>query len=149
MLRVQLLRVVFLSLRARAMILASHQDGDRRRLRAIAAIARRIDREGVLYCQSEAAMLRAAVAHLQGDRAAAIALLARADELSARSGLGLSNLAVRRARGVLLGGAEGAALIAEADAICVGQGLRRPEGVAAVFAPGFAPGATMRALPPP
>ncbi|MCA9675946.1 MAG: AAA family ATPase [Myxococcales bacterium] len=137
MLRVQLMRSLLWSVRARAMVAASHQDGDRRRLRKILKIARRIDREGVDYCRAEAAMLRAAVAHLEGDRARTLALLATGIELAERANLVLNQVAMRRARGLLIGGDEGAALIAEADAFIRSQGLRRPEGVTAVFAPGF------------
>jgi hypothetical protein len=137
LLRVQLLRGLLWSVRGRAMVAATCQDGDRRRLRGIHSIVRRLERERVAYCTSEASMLRAAAAHLAGDTTTAIALLERADVESHEANLVLNNTAVRRARGLLLGGSEGAALVDAADAYCRDQGLLRPDRVAAVFAPGF------------
>ncbi|HSN29414.1 MAG TPA: AAA family ATPase, partial [Kofleriaceae bacterium] len=137
LLRVQLLRALLTSVRARAMITAVCQDGDKSRLRHVLGYARRLERERVGYCTAEATMLRAAVAHLSGDTTTAVTLLERADVESKQANLVLNNVAVRRARGVLIGGSEGAALIEESDAYCRGEGIQCPERVTAVFAPGF------------
>ena len=82
-------------------------------------------------------MLRAAVAHLSGDTTKAVALLEQADSESRIANLMLNNGAVSRARGLLVGGSEGRALIEAADAYCRGEGIQHPERVTAVFAPSF------------
>jgi hypothetical protein len=66
-----------------------------------------------------------------------VALLERADTESRAANLMLNNAAIRRARGLLIGGTEGAALIEAADAFCRGQGIEQPERATAVFAPTF------------
>jgi eukaryotic-like serine/threonine-protein kinase len=137
MLRVQLLRGLLWSVRARALIAATAQDGDKSRLAEAAAIAKRLDRERVGYCVSESAMLRAAIAHMRGNDDEALRLLGEAEHLALRADLVLNHHAIRRARGLVLGGDEGAALVRTADDWFRSCGLRRPEGVAAVFAPGF------------
>lgn len=137
LLRVQLLRGLLWSVRARSLIAATVQDGDKSRLGAAAAIAKRLDRERVGYCVSEAAMLRAAIAHLRGNAEEALRLLEEAEKLSLGADLVLNYHAIRRARGLVLGGDEGSALVRGADEQFVACGLRRPAGVAAVFAPGF------------
>ena len=137
LLRVQTLRALLSSVHARALVTATQQDGDRSRLPKVLAIARRLGREGVMYCTSEATMLRAAVAHLSGDTTTAVTLLERADTESRTANLMLNNVALRRVRGLLIGGSEGAALVAESDGYCRREGIQRPERVTAVFAPGF------------
>ncbi len=139
LLRVQTMRSILWMVRARALVAATQQDGDRARLPRIAAIAKRLDREGVDYCRAEALTLRAAIRHAEGDDAGAIALLAGAEALFGQADLAPNQQATRRARGVLLGGDEGAALVRTADEFNTGQGVRRPDRVAAVFVPGFGP----------
>jgi hypothetical protein len=119
------------------MISATAQDGDRARFRQVARIAKRLDREGADYCRAEAAMLRAAIAHAEGDDARALPLLAFAEETFGKVDLRLNEIAVRRARGLLLGGDLGAELVRTADAFHTEQGVRRPDRVAEIFAPGF------------
>jgi hypothetical protein len=137
LLRVQTMRAIFWSVRARAMIAATRQDGDHARLAQVERIARRLDREGVDYCQAEAIVLRAAIRHIQGDDAGAIPLLAEAEAIFGQADLAPNHHATRRARGLLLGGDEGAALIRAADEFNTGQGVRRPDRVANVFVPGY------------
>jgi len=147
LLRVQTLRCLLNSVHARALVTATQQDGDRSRLSKVLAIARSLSREGVAYCTSEATMLRAAVAHLSGDKTTAVALLEQADTESRIANLMLNNVVIRRARGLLIGGSEGAALVAESDAFCRGQGIECPERVLAVFAPSF--DTTLETMPVP
>jgi serine/threonine protein kinase len=139
LLRVQLLRCLLWSVRGRALVTAVVQDGDTSRLHEAEAIAKRLERERVGYCDSEATMLRAAVAHLRGNDTEALRLLGTAEQLSRQADLVLNHFAIRRARGVVLGGDEGAALVREADESLRARGLRRPDRVAAVFAPAFGP----------
>ena len=147
LLRVQTLRSVLTSIHARALVTATQQDNDKSRLRQVLAIAGRLEREGVAYCTYEATMLRGAVAHLSGDAGTAVALLERADTESRAANLMLNNAAVRRARGLLVGGSEGSALIEAADAYCRGEGIQHPERVTAVFAPSF--DTTLETMPVP
>lgn len=137
LLRVQLLRGLLWSVRGRALIAATAQDGDTSRLTEAAAIAKRLTRERVGYCDSEAAVLRAGIAHMRGNADEALRLLQEAERLSKAADLVLNHHAIRRARGLVLGGDQGAALVREADNWFFSCGLRRPAGVAAVFAPGF------------
>jgi hypothetical protein len=137
LLRVQTMRAILSSIRARSMLSAIAQDGDVSRLRRVEKIARQLDREGAPYCAAEAIMLRAGIAHHTGDSARAIALLQAAEDAYRGVDLVLNERAVRRARGVLVGGDEGAALIKAADAPLAEQGVRRPDRVGEVFAPGF------------
>ena len=53
--------------------------------------------------------------------------------------MGLFAAAARRRLGGLLGGDEGRALIAQADAWMAGQEIRNPARMAACIAPGFPP----------
>ncbi len=137
LLRCQLLRVLMWGGRGRSAIAAYVQSRDRAHLRDANRCARKLAREDVIYAQGESLTIRAAVARAEGDLAGALALLEQAITASTAACLPLNTEAQRHARGLLLGGDEGAALVADALRFGRDQGLLRPEKLSAVFAPGF------------
>jgi hypothetical protein len=85
--------------------------------------------------------IRAGVAAGGGDRPRAIRLLAEAARAFDGVDMALYAAVARRRQGELLGGPEGQALLAQADAWMAGQNIRNPTRVTAMMAPGFAHGA--------
>jgi hypothetical protein len=63
-------------------------------------------------------------------------LLTRAQLGFEAADMALYSAAARRCRGLLVGGGEGAALVAEADAWMRNEGIRNPERMTAMLAPG-------------
>ncbi len=137
LLRSQMMRALLWSARGRAAIAAFRQTRDASYLREAGRWARRLARERAPFCTSESISLRAAIAHGEGDLVRALALLEEAERAGELSGLVLNQLGVRRARGLLLGGDQGATLIAEITAFGEAHGIKRPDRLSAVFAPGF------------
>jgi hypothetical protein len=140
LLRCQLLRVLMWGGRGRAAIAAFVQSGDRAHLREAQGCARRLAREDVTYARCERLTLLAAIARGEGHTERALVLIDQAIAASAEAVLPLTQEAQRHAKGLLIGGDEGAALVHDALGFGRGQGLLRPERLSAVFAPGFEPG---------
>ena len=109
-------------------------------LRVAERDARSLRRERMPWPTAHACYIRAAVAYLRGDAASARKGLAEAASAFESADMRLYAAATRRRLGRLLSGAEGDALIAAADAWMVGQGVRNPARMTAVFAPGFPDG---------
>ncbi len=139
LLRVQFLRTLLGSARARAMVATVRAGGDPSLLRPADRWARRARAEGVDYAVGMGCSVGACVALCRDDRDGAIQLLAEADQQLTASGLMLAAWSNRRARGLLLGGSDGAALVDEVDGILTAQGLKQPARVCRIFAPGFEP----------
>jgi tRNA A-37 threonylcarbamoyl transferase component Bud32 len=117
---------------ARRAALLSRVDGD----------ARRLEKERMPWTAPFASLLRAGAVLQRRDAEEAVPLL-----LAAESGFGAADMrlyeaAVRRRRGEMLGGDEGRALTAGADAWMEAQGIRRPDRFVEAMAPG------LRANPP-
>ncbi len=83
-----------------------------------------------------AALLRAGMASAREDKTSALALLASADKQFAAADMALHATVARRRRGELLGGTEGAELVAAADGWMTAQDIRNPSRMAAMLAPG-------------
>ncbi|MCU1282751.1 MAG: putative ATPase, partial [bacterium] len=77
---------------------------------------------------------------LDGDVDGAIAELRRALPALEAIDLNLFGYGARRRLGQLVGGDEGAALVAAADGALARQGVARPDKLAAMIAPGIAGG---------
>jgi hypothetical protein len=91
----------------------------------------------VIWTRAWPQVVRAEVAVARGKRTQALAHLDRAIEGFRESGAAFFLAIARRKKGELLGGDEGRALIASADAWMAGEGIVDPARLAATFVPGF------------
>ncbi len=136
--RVQAMRVEMLQMRAYSALAASAVASDPRcLLKQAGRVARRLRREGLPWPTALERYIRAVLALRGGDAAGGLRFLAEAVAGFERADMGLYATATRRRLGERLGGAEGRELVAQADAWMAGQGVRKPDRMAAVFAPGF------------
>jgi hypothetical protein len=143
---VQFLLLLLIHLRARAALAVAATApaggwffGARaRRLRAAARDARRIERQDAPWAQPLARLIRAGIAFLGGQRDQTLELLGRAEGEFTTADMSLYAAAACRRRGQLLGGEEGRALVAKADAAMTEQDIRNPARITAMLAPGFA-----------
>jgi hypothetical protein len=106
-------------------------------LRAALRCASRLDREGMAWAAAEAALIRAGVASLRGDLETAARGLREAVAGFDADGIEHFAAAARRRLGELLGGDEGRALVAQADAWMTAQPVKNPPRMTACLAPGF------------
>jgi hypothetical protein len=139
-LRFPLPRVANLDMRARAAVTAAAQatGAQRRELMAHArAAARMMERVDIGCAPAAAAVVRAALARLDGDDAAAAALLLQAAERFDREEMAMHAAIARGVRGRLVGGDEGRALRAAMDVWMRAQHVAAPDRFARVFVPGF------------
>ncbi len=137
LLRTQIIRVMLWGARGRAAICA-HERGAPKDVLKMASKAQRIlSREGVAYAEGMGAGLRAGLAMCRGDKDAAMMELDKAIELTRQGEILIVTMPLVRARGLLVGGDEGAAQVAEVDEFFTSQSLTNPARVAAIFAPGF------------
>ncbi|MDI1443542.1 serine/threonine-protein kinase [Polyangium sp. 6x1] len=130
-------------LRARAAIAAAargpvHEPRSRaaRLVRTALTEARRIERAALPHAAPLAALIRAAVARLEGDRDRAARALTAAMEGFARTEMALYREAARARLGALRGGAEGLALVEESRRWMAAEGIRDPAAMIAMLAPG-------------
>jgi eukaryotic-like serine/threonine-protein kinase len=129
----------WLYLRGRAYLAAAAGAVPSRRpelLRAASRDARALGRIRYKVAAAYGASLLAGVAVGRGDRDRACALLAEAEAGFLAIGMVLDAAASRRRRGELIGGDEGRALVASADAVMSAQGIRNPARMTAMFLPG-------------
>ncbi len=141
---VQVIRVLYRELLARASLAAAARSGGRRNRTKAARLAERVQREGMPYADALAAGIRAGLAHLDGDDAAAADLLRGAAARFDEAEMGLFAAAARRGRGLLLAGADpegagpeetGRSLVREADAWMESEGIHDPARMASTFLP--------------
>jgi hypothetical protein len=136
--RVQHTRVEIANWRARCALAVAARGGDARRLHAIAlAQAQRITRERRAWSNPFATLIRATVAWQQGAAAAAIEGLSAAADGFTAADMHMHAAVCRRQLGVLVGGARGTALGAEAHTFMDRQDIRNPAALSLVIAPGF------------
>jgi len=138
LLRVQHMRVQTTFLRGRCAVasLEAEPHVRRSRLREVRRLARRLDAEGMAWSAPFAAILRAAAARASNDRAAAVAGLRDAVRLARAADMHGYARAASRQLGLLLGGDEGARLVAEAEQEMTAAGIRVPSRFAATLVPG-------------
>jgi hypothetical protein len=137
-LAVQHMRVQTSFLRGRAAIASLEAEPEARssRLAEARRLARQLEKEGMGWSAPFAAILRAAVADAEGDRAAAAAELRSAIERAGAADMAGYQAAARFQLGSMLGGDEGAKLVAEGEAFMKAQGVLVPERFAATLVPG-------------
>ncbi|MBW2526992.1 MAG: hypothetical protein JRI23_22620, partial [Deltaproteobacteria bacterium] len=134
LLRVELLRRTMWALRARAALSA----GDPGALGEISKQAARLEATEVPSGRAMALLLRGAVADRRGESEDAVALFREsAAQLEALDMLFKAAVAERRC-GELLGGDEGAAMVAHSEAAMRKQGIAEPSRMAALVLPGRA-----------
>jgi serine/threonine protein kinase len=131
--------VYFLRARAALMVAASLPPGSERAalLREAAADAGRLAREEVAWIRAQVAVLRAGVAWLDGDEAAARAHLDAAVAGFDAVEMALHAAAARRRRGALVGGAAGQADRDAADRVMRAEMIANPAAMTLLWAPGF------------
>jgi tetratricopeptide (TPR) repeat protein len=140
LLGISMVRVETWRLRVRAALVQAQTARGWRRRRLLLAASRAlrvITAEPGAPGQPFAPLIRAAIAKLQGDEPRAMLELDRAHVAFTAADMRLMAACVRRSRGHLLGGDEGAALIAEADAWMRRQDIVAPARMAACLAPGL------------
>ncbi len=137
MLRVQMLRALFVGLRGRAQVAKAAQTGDLSLLRMAEKAARSLEREHALWCDAAAVNLRANIALLRGNEDEAVRLLDDTIELCEAVDMKLNANGARLQRGKLLGGDEGDELVRTATAYYADESLQMPSRIARVLSPGF------------
>jgi tetratricopeptide (TPR) repeat protein len=133
--RIQILHIRSLYLRA-CCALGVAAGGGSAALRAAHADARRLERTDEPSARALADLVRGAIAAQRGTLDEAARLLARAEAALDVEGMSLHAAAARRRRGELVGGSEGARLVAAADALMTAQGIRNPSRMTGKFVPG-------------
>lgn len=140
LLRVQYILIESLYHRAAAALaLAANDMPSRRRsalLREVQADARSIQRERMQWSNPLAQLLQAAVSAARGNGEEAAAMLCSAEAGFDAAHMSLYAAAARRRRGEILGGDQGRAMVAAADAWMLGQKVRNPARMTAMVAPG-------------
>src|SRR5262249_15210088 len=99
---------------------------------------RRIARGGMEWSDVAAMFLTGGLEALEGETARAIRTLEDAETRLREVDLLPFAAAAQRRRGELIGGGEGGALVAEADAWFASRGAKRPDRVSAMLLPGTA-----------
>ena len=98
--------------------------------------ARDLQSERTAWGNAFALLVRAGAAATRGHTERALADVTEAAARLAAADMALFAAAARRCRGELLGGEEGRALVAEADAWMAAQSIKRPDRMTRMLAPG-------------
>lgn len=137
MTRVHYVRVESLYLRARAALAAvGERDESASVVSSAQADTESLAKEGAPWAAALACLLRACAAQITGDAPKAIALFSQAEDRLMQSGMTLHAAVARRRLGRLVGGMAGSRLIGESDAWMLASGVREPDRLAEIFAPG-------------
>ena len=131
LMRVQVVRTQLTHLRGRTAVLAARQTSDRSLRDRLLATAdrdvRAIEREGTAYAAALALLLRGSISVTRGDHARAIDEFRRAEDQCLAQDMRLHMAAARRARGLLLSGDEGRAVVGSAGAWMSAQLIGDPD----------------------
>jgi hypothetical protein len=144
LLRLQSIRIEGQHLRGRVALARAAQapagSAERRARCAIAMkMAKRIDKEEVTWGSALAALLRAGVANLSGDRPAALEFLRAANDGFRDAHMALYATVARRCRGLLVDDDAGRTMVAETETWMTEEGIRAPASVCSLLAPGCSP----------
>jgi len=137
--RVESVHILMLELRARAALGTARRAAKPGPLLKVAELAaRQLERMRMTWSAPKAHIVRAGIAVLQGDKAAAVGLLARAAAEFEAVSMKMFRAAAMRRQGELLSGPEGKALIDSADAWMATQKVQNPAQMTAAYTPAFA-----------
>jgi tetratricopeptide (TPR) repeat protein len=138
LLRIQILRVDAMYLKARA-ALASASEGAQcaHRLKIAEKLARRMASERVAWVNPFVSLIRAAIAHRRHDTSVARELLSHAVATFHLADTDLYEAVARRRLGELLGDERGQRHIQEADAWMQSREIQNPQAMTRMMAPGF------------
>jgi len=138
-LRVHQYAAVFaVHLRARTAIAAAavSPQGRSKYLREALRCARKLDREGVPWAAALSLFIRAGAASVEDRRSLALDVLNKAEQLARAASMGFYVAASQHRKGMLLGGPEGAELVAAAERWATSQGVVHPSHIFNTFVPG-------------
>ena len=136
-LRAQIMRSILVSARARVLIAEAARTGRHAELAEAERLARGLERERADHLVGQGQGARACIALVRGDLARAARLLATAEATLERARMDLHVATYRHARGVLIGGDQGAALEARAATFMDDHGLHDLAGVTRIHVPGL------------
>jgi hypothetical protein len=141
LLRIEFFRLSMFDLRGRAALVAAERAEGHKRETLLAAAgkdARALARGRMSWCRPAAQLLSAGVAAARRDRQGATALLREAIAGFAHADMAMHAAAARQRLGQLLRDREeGTALVTESERWFAGQGVQKPDRLAAMVAPGF------------
>jgi len=138
-LRVQIIRIEALHLKARCALAAaaSSTDNERGLIEVAERLARQISKEGMKWAEPLAALVQAGVAGLRNEKQAAINLLSRAHTGFEDAHMKLYAAVAKRRLGEMIGGAEGQRLKDESDRWMQEQKIKAPTRITRMLAPGI------------
>jgi serine/threonine protein kinase len=135
--RIQVLRIEVVQLRARVALAMAARGADvKRHLSAAEADAKKLEGERMAWGEPHASLLRSSIAAARGDDRAAVRCARAALRGYERADMALYAAAARRRLGELVGGDEGRAFENASVLWMTEQGIRRPERMTAMLAPG-------------
>jgi eukaryotic-like serine/threonine-protein kinase len=137
LLRIQILRIEAMHLRARAAIASALAEKEPGRLAVAEKMARKIGKEKMSWATPFVSLLMATITHQRGDAAETFNQLTEAIEGFEREHMSLYAAAARRRLGELSDGERGRQLVADADAWMSQQKIQNPTLMVRMLAPGF------------
>ncbi len=137
LLRIQVLRIEAMHLRARTALANSAIRVDRDKLRIAEKLARKIEKEKMSWGNPFASLVRAAIAHQRSEEFRIATFLTDAVQGFEDADMHLYAAVARRRLGEITGGDKGQQLITEADAWMMAQRIKNPAAMAQMLAPGF------------
>jgi hypothetical protein len=137
-LRIQVLRVLLMDLRARAAIAAARSSPDREPLLRLARdTARALEAEGMAWVDPIAARARAGIAAVERDFGGAVVALDKAIRGFTAVEMKLCAATAQRRYGEIIGGDQGDRIAREADRWMRAQGVIDPARMVGALVPGF------------
>ncbi len=137
LLRIQILRIEAMHLRARAALASAFAQKDAARISLAEQLAMKISKEKMAWADPFASLIFATVAYQRGQVDSATTWLAKAIEGFEQEGMRLYAAAARYRLGEILSGDRGVGLMAEAEGWLLNQKVKQPEPMLQMLAPGF------------
>lgn len=138
LLRIQVLRIEAMHLQARAALATAATSNDKKhRLKVSRNMAQRIASEKIAWALPFASLVRAGIAHQEGESSKAVNLLTEAIENFDLADIDLYAAATRRRLGEILGSERGRQLMTEADTWMEKQEIKNPVALTRMLAPGL------------